>query len=403
MRRVVTFAALLLVLPIAAHAQNANVIDQVVQRYQAATAGWSGSLLQMAQNTFFILATIQVAWAFLRLAVRNASYSEFVAEFVSQIMYVGIFLWGLTTTTTWGPAIINTFRQAGGMASGTTVLTPGDIFAVGIQVSTTIMAQMSVWSPESSVGLLICGVVVMVVFALMAALMVVALVRAYFIGGCGVLFMAFGGSVWTNEIAMAVVRKTLSIGAGLFTLQLIMSVGLTFIQQWVTQFNDVTSKGVAIEIGQAIVLLAVAWIIPDDIASMIGSGSFGHAGALIGAAAGTAGAAAAVGSGAARVATGIAGAGAAAGGAARLASTQVAARVSRGTGPTSTAGRVAALAGNTVRNAAGAIGGDIGRRLSGQTMIRGTTGFRMAADLSQQNEELQSNTPGLAPYQNRRP
>jgi type IV secretion system protein TrbL len=392
-RRVIAVAAILVIVPLAAHAQNVGVIDQMVQQFKNATNGWNGALQQIAQGTFGILALIQFGWAMIRLALRRADFSEFTAEIVNQIVFLGLFYWLLTTTTTWGPAIINSFRQAAGAAGGSAVLTPGDVFASGVKIAGTILSQMSAWSPAASVGLMIAGLVVMASFAYICATMVIALVRSYFIIGASVLFMAFGGSQWTSDVAISVVRTTLGIGAGLFALQLIVSIAMTFIQQWVSQFNDVTANSLMIEIGQALVLAVIAKIIPEDISRMVGGASFSHGGALFGAAAGVATASAIVGSGTARAAAGIAGAGAAVGSAARLATAQVAARG----GTSSAMGRAATLTGLTARNAASAAGRDIGRRLSGQTMARGITGFRMAADLSQRAEQLQPPPP-----QNRR-
>jgi len=403
MLRLAVIVVVFVAAPLAAHAQGANVIDQIVGQFKTVTAGWEGTLQRLAMSTFGILALIQFAWGMIRQALRRADFSEFTAEIVNQIMFIGLFYWLLTTTTAWGPAIINGFREAAGQASGTQVLTPGDVFNAGLNIAQKIMAQISVWHPGAVAGLIIAGIVVMACFAVIVAIMVIALVRTFFIASAGVLFMAFGGSMWTSEIAVSVVRKTMSVGAGLFTLQLIASIGMTFIQQWVSQFNDVTSAGLLIEIGSAIVLLAVCWVIPDDIASLIGAGAFSHGGALMGAAAGTVGVAAMVGAGAGRMATGIAGAGSAVGGAARLANTQVASRISRGTGPTSTVGRIATLTGKTAGNISSAVGRDIGRRLSGQSMGRGTLGFRVSEDLRQTEEQVRKSSPGLSQYQNRGP
>jgi len=384
--RLIGLPAALVVIPSAAMAQ--NVIDQIVGGFQSASAGWEAPLQTMAQGTFGILAMIQFCWGMAKLTVRRADFSEFTAELVNQIMFLGLFFWLLTTTTTWGPLIIKSFRQAGATASGTAVLSPGDVFNAGVSIAQTVLSQMSIWSPAASAGLMLAAIVIIVVFALMCAEMVIALVRSFFITTAGVLFMAFGGTMWSSEIAIAVVRKVLSVGAGLFTLQLILSIGTNFIQQWVAQFQDVTAISVLTEIGSAVVLLAVSWVIPNDIASLIGAGAFAHGGALWGAAAATAGGAVAVGSGALRVATGIAGAGTAAGSAARLAGAQMSRRAALSTAPSSTAGRLAFLTGRTVSNLAGAAKDDIGRRLSGQSPRRGVAGFRLAANMRQQREEL---------------
>jgi type IV secretion system protein TrbL len=397
MRRVAFILAILLLVPVAAHAQNVNVIDQIVSQFQTAMAGWGGRLQAVAMDLFGILAIIQFAWALIRLALRRADLSEILAELVTQIIFIGLFYWLLTTTTLWAPAIINSFRQAAGIAGGMAVLTPGDVFKAGLNIGSLILSQISMWSPSATAGLIVAGICVMLCFGFITATMVLVLVDSYFIASTAVLFMGFGGSSWTQEIAVAVVRQTLGIGARLFALQLVVSIGMTFIQQWSASFNNVTSTSMLIEIGQAFVLAVLCKMIPDRAQSIVGGASFAHGGALIGTAAGAVGATMIAGRVAAGVATSLAGAGAAAYGAANLASTQMARRSARGTAPGSTMGRVATTVGLAGKNLASGVGRDIGRRLSGQN----TTGFRVAGDLQQQEEELRANTPSL-PQRTRR-
>jgi type IV secretion system protein TrbL len=70
-----------------AHAQSAAVLDDIVGQFQTRAAGWEGVLRSFALNTFGILATIELAWAAIRLAFRNADVSEWLAEIVNQILF----------------------------------------------------------------------------------------------------------------------------------------------------------------------------------------------------------------------------------------------------------------------------------------------------------------------------
>ena len=237
---------------------------------------------------------------------------------------------------------------------------------------------MSVWHPEAAAALAIFAVVILVCFALICATMVLALVQAAFIGSAGVLFMAFGGAEISKELAIAVVRATLGIGARLYALRLIVAIGMTFMQQQIALFGNITAAGVAVAILESLVLLVVSWEIPAMLERMVGGVGFAHGGALVGAAAGVAGATMAAGRMAAGGAITAAGGATAVGSAASLATRQTSG------GNRSTAGRMAAIAGRAVGNVAGSAGRDIGRRLSGQSMGRGSMGWRMAADMGRQ-------------------
>lgn len=388
MRRVLFFVVLLAFVPVIAHAQNARIVDQITQAFQTRTNGWEATLQGVARRTFFELAAVEFTWAMMRLAFQRASFDEIIAAVFNEIMFIGLFFWILESMGTIGPAIINSMRDAAQTAAGVNTITPGDIFAGGINIANFILNKITIWHPEASAGLMIAGLLVEACYALIVACMILALVEGYFIVAAGILFMSFGATRWTSDIAISVLRATLSIGAKLFTIQLIASIGTQFVQQWVAQFNVLTTTNLLVIIGVSLVLLVITKLVPETIQRMIGGSSLAHGGALIGAAAGTAAAVASVGVGAAALATGVAGVGVAAVQAGRLATSQMASMSAAGTAPSSRGGRAAAVAGMAVRNYGSAQVSDIGRRLSGSGSHYGSATWRQAADLKNRRRLL---------------
>ena len=275
------FAVLMVAVP--AHAQSVNVLDQIVIQFRNASVGWQSTLQSFAVNTFGILALIELAWAGIRLAFRGADMSEWLAEIVNQILFLGFFYALLLNSVTWGQAIVNSFRQAASAAGGAGVA-PSDVFAAGVQIAAKVMAQMTIWAPAASVGLMIAGLVIEVCFALIAAAMVLALVESYLVISMGVLFMAFGGTQWTKDVAISTVRYTISVGAKLFVLQLLVSIGTGLIQSWVTSFNNITASSLCILVGCSIVMLALVKVVPETMQRIVNGASMAHGSALTGAA-----------------------------------------------------------------------------------------------------------------------
>jgi len=357
-----------------AFAQSANVLDQIVSQFQSQTGTWEQSLRSLALGTFGLLAIIELAAAAIRLAFRGADFSEWLAEVVNQILYLGFFLALLQNSVTWGTAIVNSFRQAGKTAAGGG-MTPSAVFASGVDMAQTVTGHMSWYSPASSMALLIAGLVVLVCFALICAWMMVALVESYVVIAASVILMAFGGSRWTKDVAIAAIRYTLSVGAKLMMMQLLVSLGTNMITGWANTFTGQNSSQVYILIGASIVLLAVTKTLPDNLQRIVGGASLSSGSGLVGAAA-------AVGGAATAVAAGIAGGGAMAGNSFRLASAQLDQRDDQGSAPQSRIGRAAALTGYTAKNLVGAPLADVGRRLSGNPGAwHGLATWRMSADL----------------------
>jgi type IV secretion system protein TrbL len=357
-----------------AHAQSANVLDQIVVEFRTRSAGWEGSLRAFATGTFGILASIELAWASFRLAFRGSDTSEWLAELVNQILFLGFFFALLENSVTWGQAIVDSFRQAASVSGGGGIA-PSDVFASGVQLSAKVMSQMSIWSPAASVGLIVAGLVIEICFALIAAAMVLALVESYLIISMGVIFMAFGGNKWTKDLAISTIRYSLSVGAKLFVLQLLVSIGDNLITSWATTFNDITASSLCILVGCSIVMLALVKVLPETMQRIVNGSSMANGSALVGAAA-------AVGGATTAFAAGLAGGGAMAGNSFRLASAQLDQRDDQGSAPQSRIGRTAALTGYTAKNLVGAPLADLGRRLSGNPGARhGLATWRMSADL----------------------
>lgn len=376
-------------------AQSVNVLDQVVSQFQTTAAGWQGTLRSFALTSFYILALVELTWSIARLAIGRADFSEWMGELVRQIMFLGFFLALLQNSVTWSTAIVNSFRQAAG-AAGNVGIYPSDVFAAGVKLASNVLSQMSFFDPAATAGFMVAGIVILVCFALMAAGMVLALVESYIIISAGVLFMAFGASRWTKDFAVSTIRYAVSVGAKLFIMQLLLSVGTSFIQTWANAnaTGQMDNAALCVLIGVSIVLLALVKIIPDTFQRMINGSSFGSGSALLGASA-------AVGAGVAAAGVAAIGAGAAAMQAGRLASAQLAASAAAGTAPQSAIARGASLVGGMGKNLASSATSDVGRRLSGTGSPRGSAPWRAAADMGNQrrllNDDLAAPRPAPPP------
>jgi type IV secretion system protein TrbL len=389
----VALAVAVLLAAMPTYAQSAGTLDQIVSQFQTRSSSWEGSLRSFALNTFGIFAAIELAWAAIRLAFRGSDVSEWLAEIVNQILFLGFFLALLENSVTWGQAIVNSFRQAATGAGGTGIA-PSDVFTSGVELAQKVMSHVTLWDPGASAGLIVSGLVIEVCFALIAAFMVLALVESYLVISMGVLFMAFGGTHWTKDLAISTVRYTVSVGAKLLVLQLLISIGNGLITDWAATFEDLTAASLCILVGCSIVMLALVKVLPETMQRIVNGSSMATGSALVGATA-------AVGAATAAFGAGLAGSGAMAGNALRLASAQMNAKDDAGTAPGSRIRRAAALTGYTAKNMVAAPFADLGRRLSGQPGARhGIATWRMNADLGNRRRLLEEDRNKPTPPNN---
>ncbi|WP_191485984.1 P-type conjugative transfer protein TrbL [Pseudomonas sp. FEN] len=262
--------------------------------YQAASE-WSPRLQGYANRLLASLALIQLVWTFMPLVMKQADLGEVVGELIRLFMVIGFFYAVIEHSVPWATAVVDSFREAAGTASGSgRALQPGDMFAVAVNFSRTIVEGISLFSPGKAVLIALVGCLVLLCFAFIAAFMFVTLVESYVIINASALFFGFGGSQWTRDFAIAPLRFVVAVGAKLFVLTLIVGIIVTSAKSWLAAYTNDEASLMTLA-GLALVCAYLTKTIPELIGGMISGTSLGGGSAIGGmAAAGAAGAAAAV-------------------------------------------------------------------------------------------------------------
>lgn len=253
---------------------------------------WSGTLRGFATDIFWSLAVIQLVWTFSQLALKQSDFMEFAAESVKWIVITGMYAALVLYSVDWAQAIIDSFRQAAASAAGvSTQLQPGDMFGIAIELGKTV-GGIGLVNPVSAFMVSLSAVLVVMCFAFIAAFMMVTLIESYIVINAGVFFMAFGGSQWTREYALAMLRYSVSVGAKLFVLTLIVGLIMVSARSWQAAYTqDETSMWTMV--GLSLVCAYMSKTLPDMIQGLINGVSSGGGATLGGmAAAGMAGVAA---------------------------------------------------------------------------------------------------------------
>ncbi|MEJ2116613.1 MAG: P-type conjugative transfer protein TrbL [Alphaproteobacteria bacterium] len=347
-----------------------NSLDPIVKIFRDSTRQWEQTLGGFALQLFWLLVGIEFTFAALMLGLRGADFSEWLSTLVQQILFIGFFLALITHSAEWAHIIIDSFRQAAAAAAqknGVTIgLAPSNVLDTGLQIALKFVASVSLWSPAASIGLFFAALLIIVCFALISAFMVMALVESYIVISAGVLFMGFGGSRWTKDLALKIIMYTVSVGAKLFVLHLLVALGM---QVFASLGANVSTSNASVlgVIAVALVMLVLTWSVPDMVQGLINGTSFGNSGAMLTGTAYTSGQIA-VGGGMATHA------------AATLASAQLASADAAGSAPKTTAGRGLWMAGATAWNFGSAVVRNEVARLSGRPPY-GTRLAQAAADM----------------------
>ena len=280
-------------------AQSNTSMTGLLVLIQNASNDWGPRLHGYAVTVFWSLALIQFIWTFVPLVFKQADFSELIGELIRFLMIIGFFNILLDHSTEWAGAIIDSFRQAGAHAASlpTSELMPGDMFAMAVEFSRSILSGISIFNGSLNIVVALAALIVLLSFSFIAAFVFVTLVEAYVVINASVLFMAFGASQWTREYTLAVIRYTVSVGAKLFIVTLIVGLILSVAEKWQSAYTNDEASLMTL-VGLSLICAYLTKTIPDLIAGMINGSSIGGGSSLGGmaaaGAAGAAGAAAAV-------------------------------------------------------------------------------------------------------------
>lgn len=274
----VAFAVLIFSVSVRVHADT-GILDNIAQAYKTSATGWAGTLLTYANRLFMLLATIELAWSFAIWALDKNEFQSFISAVVKKIMWIGIFYALLLNGPVWIPLIINSFVDAGIAASGSSGLSPSEVFSTGLDNAAIMLEgikNMSLWDDFASIVIAgLSAILIVFAFAVIASQLIVALIESYIAISAGLLFLGFGGSRWTTDFVQKFIGYAVATGVKLFMLYLIIGIGNTQAQTWKAMLATIGTPGVPVfniimtVLGGSLLLMFMAMQIPAMAASML--------------------------------------------------------------------------------------------------------------------------------------
>lgn len=252
------------------------ILTNILNTFHGATGGWGAILFPIANHLFFLLAVIEVTWIGIRALLSQDDATELTGKFILNIMGIGFFYALLLNSEAWLGAIIGGFVRAGEKTANTGELNPSAIIDQGLAIAKNVYATLGVWGtfrdPAVTFISVWAVVVILICFAIIAGLMLIALVSMYFTISSGVLLLGFGGSRWTRPIVERFLSRALAIGMKLFVLYLIIGVGGNIAQQWAVDLRDRAGEDMGV-LGEvmigSIVFALITWRIPNEASDLM--------------------------------------------------------------------------------------------------------------------------------------
>ena len=254
-----------------------QILSKIADKFRQTSFSWSQSFGQAASSLFKILTILSIVMFGITNALKRKPLEEFIAEFALLLVTIGFMFYVLNSYDTIVRWLLEYFSRLAGTV-GAPEMNPGAVLAKGMEVIEVLLKRMSFFSPGESVGLLLSALVLIIIFALIAAQMLLVMCEVYVCVNAGVILLGFGAFDPVRSYAINFLRYTLSGVIKLFTMQLVVGIGIQFIRD--IKFQDSGLPEQLVLIGSLIVLLALVQNLPDMVAGIVNGAHVGSAGAL---------------------------------------------------------------------------------------------------------------------------
>jgi type IV secretion system protein TrbL len=259
-----------------AMAQDGEVLTTMENQVIAATQGWQDRVMQAATSLFWILAGIEVGIAAVMLAISAPALDAWFGELVRRILFIGFFLFVLQVGPEFARAVVVSLFQIG--ADGGSA-SPANVFNAGVRVASELSKNVRFGIFEDNamaMAAVFAMTVVVICFALVAAIFISVLVEMYVGLLAGMIMLGLGGSSFTKDFAVRYLVYAFSVGMKLMALVMIARIGSEVL---IGMSNNTTSDDQFLTTltiaGISVVVFVIAMYVPNIIQGVVQGVSVG--------------------------------------------------------------------------------------------------------------------------------
>ena len=258
---------------------NTKVPSSILDQFRNLRPNWIANVWVYANSLFGLLALIEFAWSAAVMLLEKSDFQSWTAALVRKMMWLGAFYALLLFGNSWIPAIIDSFTAIGQSASGVAALSPGAVFAQGLQIAGALMGGASgsafLTNPGTSLALVLCALLIVISYIVITINFVVTIVESYILVSVGFIFLGFGGSRWTAPYVERFIGLAVAIGVKILLLYCLISGGMNLGLGWIDEAQSISGATrplmTAFDVmGAAVIFMMLCWHIPKLFAGVLG-------------------------------------------------------------------------------------------------------------------------------------
>ena len=255
------------------------VLDTIVEDFRTAVQAARPALLGIAASTFGVLAVIEIALSAIVWTLRESGPERILSALVLKLAWLAFAFGLIASFGVWFPPVIDGFHQAG-QAVAPGVVSPGDVLGLGVQLSTSMvngffdgvgLMDLSFNLVATAILVALSALIVEVMYAVIAASVVVVLVESFIALAAGALVLGFAAFQGTANLADRFVAYVFNLGIRLFSLFLLVGIGFNVAQGWLPLIQGGTDDVAAMlaVLGGSLTFMLLVVVIPAKVSTML--------------------------------------------------------------------------------------------------------------------------------------
>ena len=255
------------------------VLDTIVDDFRTAVQAARPALLGIAAGTFGVLAVIEIALSAIVWTLRESGPERILSALVLKLAWLAFAFGLIASFGVWFPPVIDGFHQAG-VAVAPGVVSPGDVLGLGVQLSTSMvngffdgvgLMDLSFNLVATAILVALSALIVEIMYAVIAAAVVVVLVESFIALAAGALVLGFAAFRGTANLADRFVAYVFNLGIRLFSLFLLVGIGFNVAQGWLPLIQGGTDDVAAMlaVLGGSLTFMLLVVVIPAKVSTML--------------------------------------------------------------------------------------------------------------------------------------
>lgn len=243
---------------------NADAVSQIVSKFSEQSEEWYRVILDIAKNIFYFVTVLELGYIGIQAVLGNSDIRETFKQLILAIVAAGFFLAVINNYQEWSSNLILGLQEIAGNMT-TIERSSNNPFVAGMEIFNYLLSTKEGWGEFLLAGLV--GIIVVICFALITARIVLIKCEVIVASAAALLLVPLGASKFFREYAINTIRYIFSVAFKLFTMQLLLGIAFSFLED--IKEADVTMTGLGITLGFSIILYLLVSQLPEMVASII--------------------------------------------------------------------------------------------------------------------------------------